>query len=303
MNDLVPGARVEGEVLYHGAGPLRRRRRPGRGAQPHRHGLPEAEPVPEVDLRQRRLRPARARHEGRASTSASSGRCSRRRSGTRSRTGSRRARSASPAASSSASASRAPRGRAGRDPDGRAVLGARPDLDRADRGPDARAEARVHDRDRHPQHAAGRARRRPHRVLHRRGGREAASAQASSSSTTRRRRSSRTRPTSAPRTTSRGGSDDAHRLPGGARRARGARSRRGELVLRSLRGAVEAWHAGRRARRRGDRLRRRDRRAYFEIEQGIERCSRARRRSRATCASCSRCCTSTSTSSGWATTA
>ena len=41
--------------------------------------------------------------------------------------------------------------------DGRAVLRPRPDRDRAHRGPDGRAEARLHDRDRHPQHAAGRA--------------------------------------------------------------------------------------------------------------------------------------------------
>ena len=39
--------------------------------------------------------------------------------------------------------------------DGRAVLGARPDLDAGDRGPDQRAQEPVHDRHRHPQHAAG----------------------------------------------------------------------------------------------------------------------------------------------------
>ena len=37
------------------------RRRPDRSAHAHRHGVPEAQPVPEVDLRERRLRPARAR--------------------------------------------------------------------------------------------------------------------------------------------------------------------------------------------------------------------------------------------------
>ena len=42
-----------------------------------------------------------------------------------------------------------------------------------DRGPDARAEARLHDRDRHAQHAAGRARRGHDRVLQRRGRRGA----------------------------------------------------------------------------------------------------------------------------------
>ena len=39
----------------------------------------------------------------------------------------------------------------------------------AHRGPDGRAQARLHDRDRHAQHAAGRARLRHDRVLHRRG--------------------------------------------------------------------------------------------------------------------------------------
>ena len=46
---------------------------------------------------------------------------------------------------------------------GRAVLGAGPDLHAGDRGPHAGAQARVHDRHRHPQHAAGRAGERPHR--------------------------------------------------------------------------------------------------------------------------------------------
>ena len=45
------------KVLYHGAGPVREGRRPGRGPPAHRHGVPEGEPVPQVDLRQRRVRP------------------------------------------------------------------------------------------------------------------------------------------------------------------------------------------------------------------------------------------------------
>ena len=49
--------------------------------------------------------------------------------------------------------------------DGRALLGARPDRHAAHRGADARAEEGLHDRDRHPQHAAGDPRRRHHRVL------------------------------------------------------------------------------------------------------------------------------------------
>ena len=85
--------------------PLRRQRRPGRGAAADRDGLPETEPVPEVDLRQRRLGAAQPRPQARASTSGSRRRCAARRCGTRSRTGSRTAPSASPAASSSGSAS------------------------------------------------------------------------------------------------------------------------------------------------------------------------------------------------------
>ena len=103
-------------------------------------------------------------------TSASSARCARRRSGTRSRTGSSRRRCRPLGRPAAAALHRAlPRGRARGAADGRAVLGARPDLDGAHRGPDARAQARVHDRDRDPQHAAGRARRRPHGLLQRRG--------------------------------------------------------------------------------------------------------------------------------------
>ena len=57
MNDLVTGARVEGQVTYHGKNIYDQGRRPDRRAHPHRHGVPEAEPVPQVDLRQHRLRP------------------------------------------------------------------------------------------------------------------------------------------------------------------------------------------------------------------------------------------------------
>ena len=46
--------------------PVRPRSQPGRGSPPHRHGVPEAEPVPEVDLRQRRLRPPDRRHKKKA---------------------------------------------------------------------------------------------------------------------------------------------------------------------------------------------------------------------------------------------
>ena len=55
------------------------------------------------------------------------------------------------------------RDRARGDPDGRAGLGARPDRDAEGRGADRRAQGALHDRDRHPQHAAGGARRRTRR--------------------------------------------------------------------------------------------------------------------------------------------
>ena len=65
----------------------------------------------------------------------------------------------------------------------------------------------VHDRDRHPQHAAGGPGQRPHRVLHRRGRpRERPPHRRARRVRPTPRRSSRTRPTSAPRTTSPAGS-------------------------------------------------------------------------------------------------
>ena len=58
MNDLIPTASVEGKILYHGVdlyGPdvdsVEVRKRIGMVFQ-------KLQPVPEVDLRQRRLRPA-----------------------------------------------------------------------------------------------------------------------------------------------------------------------------------------------------------------------------------------------------
>ena len=59
------------------------------------------------------------------------------------------------------------RGRARRHPHGRARVRPRPDLDDAHRGPHARAQARLHDHHRHPQHAAGGTRRGHDRVLQR----------------------------------------------------------------------------------------------------------------------------------------
>ena len=58
MNDIIPGTRVEGEVLHRRSGHLRTGTSTSSTCGAGRHGVPEVEPVSEVDLRQRRLRPA-----------------------------------------------------------------------------------------------------------------------------------------------------------------------------------------------------------------------------------------------------
>ena len=181
-------------------------------ARPGRHGVPEAQPVPEVDLRERRLRPAHPRprpRAGRSSTRSSRTRCAAPGCGTRSRTACAKAAPRCRAASSSGCASRARSRRARGDPDGRALLGARSDRHRGDRGADRRAARPLRDRHRHPHDAAG-------------GARSASgppsSISASWSSTARPRTSSPIRARSGPRTTSPGRSADrriariSHRL-------------------------------------------------------------------------------------------
>ncbi len=146
----------------------RRRRR--RGAPRGRHGLPEAQPVPDhVDLRQRRLRPAAspaAAHEIDAGTGARA-RCvgASLWDEVKDRLGKP---GAGPLGGPAAAALHRPRAcsRARGAADGRALLGARPGGDAGDRGADRRAEEASDDRDRHPQHAAGRAGRRHDRLLH-----------------------------------------------------------------------------------------------------------------------------------------
>ena len=61
MNDTVAGVSVTGQVHARRRGHLRPRRRPGPRPPPRRDGVPEVEPVPEVDLRERGLRPAHRR--------------------------------------------------------------------------------------------------------------------------------------------------------------------------------------------------------------------------------------------------
>jgi ABC-type ATPase involved in cell division len=164
MNDLIPTASVEGQILYHGADlygkevdPVEVRKRIGMVFQ-------KPNPFPKSiydniafgprvlgwkknldDRVEKALRHAALWDEVKNRLKASAYSLS---GGQQQRT--------------------VPRGRAGRAPHGRAGLGARPDLDHSDRGPDARAQARVHDRDRHAQHAAGGTGRRHDCVLQRR---------------------------------------------------------------------------------------------------------------------------------------
>ena len=140
MNDLIPSASVDGKVLYHGEDIYAERDRRGRGPQADRDGVPEAEPVPEVDLRQHRLRPPDPRDEGRHGRDRREG-AARRGALGRGQGPARDQRLRDVGRPAAAPLHRPlPRGRPRRDPDGRALLGARPDLDREDRGPDAGAE-------------------------------------------------------------------------------------------------------------------------------------------------------------------
>ncbi|SOT38729.1 hypothetical protein F01_140223 [Burkholderia cenocepacia] len=127
-------------------------------ARADRHGVPEADPVPDVDLRQHRVRredvrKAHALGNGRPRrVGAHEGRAVERSEG---QAGPERLRAVGRPAAASVHRARH------RDPSGsaaarRAVLGARPDLDRPHRGADRGAEERLHGRDRHAQHAAGR---------------------------------------------------------------------------------------------------------------------------------------------------
>ncbi len=86
MHELVPDARMDGEIRLFGEDIYAPRRRAGRRPPPRRHGLPEIEPVPDhVHRRERHRRPAaqrRPRPRG-CSPSAWSNRCAWRRCGTR----------------------------------------------------------------------------------------------------------------------------------------------------------------------------------------------------------------------------
>ena len=152
MNDIIPMTRVEGKVLIDGESiyDAGRRRRPA--APQGRHGVPEVEPVPQVDFRERRLRPAHQR------PGEVEGRDGRPRRG-KPAAGGDLGRGQGPAARvgagavgrpAAAAVHRAGAGHPAGDPaDGRAGLGARPDRHAAHRRADLRAQEAVHHRDRH----------------------------------------------------------------------------------------------------------------------------------------------------------
>ena len=76
MYSLYPGQRADGEILLDGENILDAGRRPQHAAREGRHGVPEADAVSDVDLRQHRLRraPLRELCAARRWTSASNGR-------------------------------------------------------------------------------------------------------------------------------------------------------------------------------------------------------------------------------------
>ena len=168
MNDLIPGARVDGDgrrsTARTSTAPTSSRSRCGGGSGWSSSG---PNPFPMSIYDNVAYGPRRqARRTARRSTRWSSGPPARRAVGR----GQGRAQKKSGLVAvrrPAAAAVHRPRAgdRARGDPDGRAVLRARPDRDAADRGADARAPASVHHRHRHPQHAAGVARQRPDGLL------------------------------------------------------------------------------------------------------------------------------------------
>ena len=178
--------------------PRHRRARGHRAAPPRGDGLPAAQPVPDVDLRQRRLRAARAGdRSARARPRSSRGRVDAlQRAGLYDEVGDdldRPALRLSGGQQQRLCIARAIADAARGAAHGRAVLGAGPALDGGHRGAHRRAAPRAGDRDRHPQPAAGLPRGRP-------ASRSCTSA--TSSSTARPSRSSARRALSARATTS-----------------------------------------------------------------------------------------------------
>ena len=75
MNDTIRRRASTGDIELDGEDIYESEHGRGAAARPRRHGVPEAQPVPEVDLRERRLRPAHprpGRSQGASSTRSSS---------------------------------------------------------------------------------------------------------------------------------------------------------------------------------------------------------------------------------------
>ena len=142
-----PHVRPLSQPARRGRGAVRRREHPlaqagsQPAARPHRHGVPEADAVPDVDLREHRLRHPALR-EAAASRAGRPGRdrAAPRRAVGRGQGQAQRQRPEPLRRPAAAPVHRAHRRGAARgDPVRRAVLGARSDLDRQDRGADRRA--------------------------------------------------------------------------------------------------------------------------------------------------------------------
>ena len=146
MNDTDPRRPRRGHDQLPRRRPVRPRRLGHAGPPPHRDGLPEAQPLPEEHLRQRRLRSTnrRASEEERARRRSSRSRCAARRCGTRCKDRLKTsALGLSGGQQQRLCIARALAVRARGDPDGRAVLGARPDRHGTHRGPDAARSRRA----------------------------------------------------------------------------------------------------------------------------------------------------------------
>ena len=142
MNELIPGCRVEGDVQLDGDPIYGPGDRPGGGAPAHRHGVPALEPLPQVDLRERRLRAAHRRASAtRASSPARVERALHAGGAVGRGQGPPERQRAGPLRRPAAAAVHRARagGRARGAADGRAGLGARSDRHRAHRGADPRA--------------------------------------------------------------------------------------------------------------------------------------------------------------------